>query len=465
MRDYTVSLLKAWWGAAATEENDFCFDYLPRLTGSHSTYDTVMEQIKGTVKGYFLFGENPAVGSANTRMQRLGMSKLDWLVVRDFSLIESATWWKDGPEIESGEMRTEEIATEVFFFPAAAHIEKDGTFTNTQRMLQWHHKAQEPQDEQRSDLWFIYHLGKRVRERLAGSSDERDRPVLELTWDYPTEGEHEDPSAERRARRDQRLERRRQDALGLHRAEGRRLDLVRLLDLLRLLRRRRQPDGAAQARARAELDRRRVGLGVAGEPPDPLQPRLGRPRGQAVERAQGARLVGRGERRMDGPRHARLRGRQAADYRPPKDASGPAAIAGDTPFIMQADQRGWLFAPAGVADGPLPTHYEPQDSPVANSMYPERQRNPARAGLRAREQPLPPRPRRARRRRVPVRRHDLPADRALHGRRHVALDAVPRRAAARVLLRGLARARRGARARARRLGDADQRARRASRRA
>ncbi len=55
MRDYTVSLLKAWWGASATAENDFCFDYLPRLTGSHSTYDTVMEQIAGTVKGYFLY--------------------------------------------------------------------------------------------------------------------------------------------------------------------------------------------------------------------------------------------------------------------------------------------------------------------------------------------------------------------------------------------------------------------------
>src|SRR3984957_7227670 len=131
MRDYTVSLLKAWWGAAATAENDYRFDYLPRLTGSPSTYDTGMGQIKGPVTGFFLFGETPAVGSANTHMQRLGMSKLDWLVVRDFSLIESATWWQDGPEIESGEMRSEDIATEVFFFPAAAHIEKEGTFTNT----------------------------------------------------------------------------------------------------------------------------------------------------------------------------------------------------------------------------------------------------------------------------------------------------------------------------------------------
>ena len=101
MRAYTVSLLKAWWGGVATEANDFCFDYLPRLTGSHSTYETVMAQLAGDCKGYFLLGENPAVGSANGKLQRLGLARLDWLVVRDFSLIESATFWKDGPEIDS----------------------------------------------------------------------------------------------------------------------------------------------------------------------------------------------------------------------------------------------------------------------------------------------------------------------------------------------------------------------------
>jgi formate dehydrogenase major subunit len=87
MRAYTVSLLKAWWGDAATADNDFCFDYLPRLTGSHSNYETVMAQIAGDCKGYFLLGENPAVGSTNGKLQRLGMANLEWLVVRDFSLI------------------------------------------------------------------------------------------------------------------------------------------------------------------------------------------------------------------------------------------------------------------------------------------------------------------------------------------------------------------------------------------
>jgi formate dehydrogenase major subunit len=205
MRAYTVSLLKSWWGPVATPDNDFCFDYLPRLTGSHSTYETVMAQLAGDCKGYFLLGENPAVGSANAKMQRLGMANLEWLVVRDFSLIESATWWEEGPEIESGELRPEDIGTEVFFLPAAAHTEKDGSFTNTQRMLQWQHQAVQPCGDARSDLWFTFHLGRKIREKLAGSTAsggtpapelDMDRPVLDLTWDYPTKGSLAEPEAE-----------------------------------------------------------------------------------------------------------------------------------------------------------------------------------------------------------------------------------------------------------------------------
>ena len=125
-------------------ENDFCFDYLPRINGDHSSYRTVADMIEGKVPGYFLVGENPTVGHANGRMQRFGLANLDWLVVRDLQMIESATFWKDAPEIETGELVTEEIGTEVFFLPAATHVEKEGTFTQTQRLLQWRHKAVEP---------------------------------------------------------------------------------------------------------------------------------------------------------------------------------------------------------------------------------------------------------------------------------------------------------------------------------
>ncbi|HEY1539549.1 MAG TPA: formate dehydrogenase, partial [Solirubrobacteraceae bacterium] len=369
MRSYMVSLMKAWWGETATAENDYCFDYLPRLTGSHSAYDTVMEQIAGTVKGYMLFGQNPAVGSANTRMQRLGMSKLDWLVVRDFSLIESATWWKDGPEIESGEMRTEDLATEVFFFPAAAHIEKDGTFTNTQRMLQWHHKAQEPLGEQRSDLWFTHELGRRIRERLAGSTDAMDRPVLDLTWDYPTEGRYDDPSAEAVLR----------EINGAD-ADGEMLSAYTEL----------KADGSTScgcwiycgayaggvnqtARRTPASEQNWTGGQWAWAWPANRRILYNRasadPQGRPWSERKALVWWDAEQGRWTGHDVPDFETTKPPDYRPADGASGPDALAGDDPFIMQADGRGWLYAPAGVADGPLPTHYEPQDSPVRNRLH------------------------------------------------------------------------------------------------
>ena len=196
MGAYTVSLLKAWFGDAASADNDFCFGLLPRIDGDHSTYQTALGMLEGTVKGFFVFGENPAVGSANGGLHRRAMANLDWLVVRDFVEVETASFWRNGAEIETGELRTEDIQTEVFLMPAAAHTEKDGTYTNTQRLLQWHHKAVEPPGDARSDLWFVYHLGRIIRERLAESTDERDIPVRTLTWDYPLVGATADPDAE-----------------------------------------------------------------------------------------------------------------------------------------------------------------------------------------------------------------------------------------------------------------------------
>ena len=59
------------------------------------------------------------------------------------------------------------------------------------------------------------------------------------------------------------------------------------------------------------------------------------------------------------------------DYRPAPDARGMDAIGGDDPFIMMADGRGWLYSPSGLLDGPLPTHYEPLESPLPNLLYPK----------------------------------------------------------------------------------------------
>jgi len=377
MKTYAVSLLKAWWGPAATPDNDFCFAYLPSVTGSHSTYDTVMAMLDGQCKGYFLMGENPAVGSANGKMQRLGMANLDWLVVRDFSLIESATWWKDAPEVATGELRTEDIGTEVFFFPAASHTEKNGSFTNTNRLLQWHWEAVEPEGEARSDLWFMYHLGRKIREKLAGSTDEMDLPVLELTWDYPTEGSIEEPKAQAVLAEINGF-----DADGSPLASYQQLNEdgstacgcwiycgVYADGVNQAARRKpgKEQDWVAAEWCWAWPANRRSLYNRASADPD------GKPWGynKAYVWWDEERALWTGHDIPD------FDPSKSPHYRPPAGARAAEALSGIDPFIMQADGKGWLYVPAGLTDGPLPTHYEPQESPVTNPLY-KQQRNPVR---------------------------------------------------------------------------------------
>jgi formate dehydrogenase major subunit len=385
MRSYMVSLLKAYWGDAATAENDFCYGYLPKLTGSHSTYETMMAMLAGDCAGYFLLGENPAVGSANGRMQRLAMAKLDWLVVRDFSLIESATWWKDGPEIETGEMVTEDIGTEVFFMPAAAHTEKDGSFTNTQRMLQWHHQAIEPAGAARSDLWFTYHLGRLIREKLAASDEaetEMNRPVMDLTWNYPLHGPRQEPLADAVL-----AEVNGWDASGKPvssytqlKDDGSTVSGCWIYCGV-------YADGVNQAARRkpgqeqnwvagewgwAWPANRRVLYNRASADPD------GKPWSERKALVWWDADAGK----WTGHDIADFVADRPPSYRPEEGATGVAAISGDDAFIMQADGKAWLFAPAGLVDGPLPAHYEPQDSPVQNPLYPKQEHNPVRQVIR-----------------------------------------------------------------------------------
>ncbi|BCT76164.1 formate dehydrogenase subunit alpha [Sinomonas cyclohexanicum] len=377
MRSYTVSLLKAYWGDAATAENDYCFDYLPRITGSHGTYETVAAQLEGVCKGYFLLGENPAVGSANTHLQRAGMAKLDWLVVRDFSLIESATWWKDGPEIATGEMRTEDIGTEVFFFPAASHTEKSGSFTNTNRLLQWHDQAVEPEGDRRSDLWFMWHLGNRIRGLLADSTDPADRPVLDLTWDYPTVGSQADPDA---------------DAVFAE-INGRKADGTPLSAYTEL-----KDDGSTSCGCWIYCGCRADGVNQAARRKPHTEQTVSSLEWGWAWPANRRELYNRASADPEGrPWSERKKliwwdedaGNWTGDdvpdfeptkppsYRPAEGALGVEAISGIDPFIMQADGKGWLYTPAGLVDGPMPTHYEPQESPFPNALYTQG-RNPVR---------------------------------------------------------------------------------------
>src|SRR5205085_4808845 len=144
------------------------------------------------IDGFFAMGQNPAVGGQNASYQRKALAKLKWLVVRDLYETETASFWgADAPEVHDGSLNPREIDTEVFFLPAAAVAEMDGSFTNTQRLVQWHEKAVDPPGDARSDLWFTYHLGRLLKERYRNSTAARDKPIQALLWDYVDAQENE----------------------------------------------------------------------------------------------------------------------------------------------------------------------------------------------------------------------------------------------------------------------------------
>src|SRR5262249_48124136 len=150
----------------------------------------------GGLDGIFLMGQNPAVGSQHAGLMRRALANMKWVVVRDLAEIESATFWRDSPEIRSGELKTEDIQTEVFLMPAASHVEKEGSVTQRQRLVQWRDKALDPPGDARSELWFIHHLFKRVRAHYASSDNARDWPIVNAHWPYSELGPHAEPSAE-----------------------------------------------------------------------------------------------------------------------------------------------------------------------------------------------------------------------------------------------------------------------------
>ncbi|MBM0261557.1 molybdopterin-dependent oxidoreductase [Corynebacterium macginleyi] len=382
--NYAVSLMKSYWGDAANDENNWGYDLMPRISGAHSTYETLQAMLNGQVDGYFVFGQNPAVAQSNGGMQRRGLASLKWLVVRDFQEIETASFWKDAPEIKNGELKTEDIETEVFLMPAATHVEKAGTFTQTQRMLQWRFQAAPPPGDARSELWFFYQLGKKLKERLGDSTDPRDLPLQKVTWDY-VENEEGEPNSE--------------DIL--KEINGYYLDGPKKGELLPAFVEMKN-DGTTSGGCWIYTGVYKDGVNqsarkVPGSEQNEVAPEWG-----WVWPANRRILYNRASAKPDGTPWSERKKyvwwddaqgtwvgddvpdfpvTKSPDYRAPADAVGPDALDGTDAFIMQADGRGWLFAPSGLSDGPLPTHYEPQESPVTNVLY-KQQQSPTRLTIK-----------------------------------------------------------------------------------
>ncbi len=385
---YFVSLMKAYFGDAAQKDNDWCYDYLPTLSGDHSHMNTVTDMADGKLKGYFVMGENPAVGSMNGALQRKGLRQLEWLVVRDFQLIETAEFWRDAPEIHRGDVKTKDIATEVFFFPAAAHTEKDGSFTNTQRLLQWHYKAVDPPGDCRSELDFIYHLGRRLKKLYENEFHERRNwPIRDLTWDYRTTGPREEVDGESVLK----------EINGYTVADRKPVEGFTSL----------KDDGSTAcgtwiysgcyrdginmtARRKPHWEQNWTALEWAWSWPHNRRLMYNRasadPEGKPWSERKKLVWWDESQKRWEGYDTPDFIVDRPPSYRPSPDARGKDTISGIDPFVMQADGKGWIYVPAGLEDGPLPSHYEPEESIVKNPLYGQ-QCNPARMEWKRRDNP------------------------------------------------------------------------------
>ncbi len=389
---YFISTLKAYYGKRATAENGFGYSWLPKLTGNHSFFEFLYAMLDEKVDGMFLMGQNPAVGAPNSRLQRKALSKLKWLVVRDMVEIESANFWYNSPEIERGELKTEEIDTEVFFFPAAGHAEKEGAFTNTQRLLQWREKAVHPPGDCRSEGWFMHHLALRLIAKAKQSNDPIDEPLRALDWWYP-EDEHREPKMEAVLAEINGWQTEPQPGAdgvlfgGVDR-EGRPHHGPQLKGFPDL-----KDDGSTtcgcwiysgvfgrdgvnKANARKSKDYLGHGWGFAWPSDRRIIYNRASARPDGSPWSERKKLVWWDSQKWVGIDVPGFVKGKAPEYEPDASAEGLEAIPGDAPFILHEDGLAWLYVPKGLQDGPFPTHYEPLESPVHNPLYP-RQTDPA----------------------------------------------------------------------------------------
>jgi formate dehydrogenase major subunit len=396
---FMVSYLKSFYGAAATPENNWGYDWHPKIIGDHSHMAMMAAMEEGKVKGMICVGQNPAT-SLNGSSQRAAMRKLEWMVVKDNWMTETATQWYSAPEIKNGDVKVGDINTEIFFFPSTQIAEYDGSFTNTQRMLQWHFKAAEAPGDCKTDTWFYYHLGKRLKQTYANSSAARDQGWKNTVWDYDrqpgsTAGEISDEPDELKILK---------EIAGFQTADPSK-HLAGFGELKddgsttcaswiycgcypapdRNLTARRTPDAPGAPGAHLNWGwawpaNRRVMYNRASADPQgrPWSERkrwvwwdgsaANAPNAQTGAPTPAGKWIG-----YDVPDFALTK---APNAQPRPDGIGLDAMSGLDAFIMKPDGKGWLHVPSGLVDGPLPTHYEPVESPVQNLLYPKQQTSP-----------------------------------------------------------------------------------------
>jgi formate dehydrogenase major subunit len=371
---FMVSLLKSYYGEKATKSNDFGYGWLPKIgEGENHGWGFLFDRMaQGELEGMVSFGMNPVANGPNSKKMLDGLSKLKWLAVVENFETETAAFWKAGrlaPEYYPEAPETENVATEVFLLPAACFAEKDGTFVNSSRWLQWKRAALEPPGEAKPDQEIIARLFLEMRRLYQEEGGKGSESLLGIAWDY---GNLLSPDLEEVAK----------ELNGQFVATGRQVsgfgDLKddgstrcgnwiysgSYTEAGNMMARKGQEDPTGLGLysnyswswpSNRRILYNRASADASGNPWDPSRAPL---------RFENGRYVG-----------------DVADY---KADAAPEDLGA---FIMLPEGVAKLFTP-DFAEGPFPEHYEPVESPVANALHPDVGSNPMATVFRGELDPL-----------------------------------------------------------------------------
>jgi formate dehydrogenase major subunit len=369
---FMVSLLKAFYGDHATPENDFAFANLYKIDRRYSWVEMFDRMYGGQLKGLLAFGMNAVMIGPDSKKNIEALGKLDWLVVGEIFPDETSEFWK-APGTSTDQMK--KINTTVYRLACAGFAEKDGTLVNSARWLQWKWVAVPPPGDAKVDQEIVARIFLKVRELYQKEGGKFPDPILQVSWSYSDP--HNPPLSEVAKEINGRALKDITDA-----ATGTTVKAGQQLPGFAMLR----DDGStlcgnwiysgswteagSQAQRRGTEDPSGLGIyqnwawswpanrrvlynrascDLNGKPWDPDRP-------QIWWNATAKKWVGN----------------DIPDFKvdsPPEDHMGP--------FIMNAEGVGRIFGPlAAFADGPLPEHYEPLESPIANPLHPQQSINP-----------------------------------------------------------------------------------------
>ena len=374
---FFVSLQKAWWGDAAREENDWAYDYLPKLDRVYDMLQTYELMHQGRFNGYLAQGFNPLAAAPNKAKLSAALAKLKFLVVMDPLVTETSEFWRNFGE--HNDVDPSEIETEVFRLPTSCFAEEEGALVNSGRWLQWHWKGAEPPGEARTDIEIMAGIFTRLRRLYETEGGAFPDPILNLTWPYANP---ESPSPEEIAKE----------------YNGRALaDVTDETDPTRIVRRAGEQlagfgelrdDGTTacgcwiyagcwteagnQMARRDNSDPTGIGQTLNWAWSWPANRRVLYNRASCDSQGRPFNPA----RRLIEWNGTRWAGADTPDF---PVTEHPAAGMG--PFIMNQEGVARLFARGGLADGPFPEHYEPFETPLGyNPLHPDERRavsNPA----------------------------------------------------------------------------------------